>query len=147
MKRLTFLCGLMLPLLAGAAPMGIVVPAYFYPPTYWDSMNYAASRVPLLVIVNPNSGPGTSVDTTYAAAVNSVRSSGAKTLGYVYTSYGARDTNAIRTDIDRYFSFYAIDGFFLDEMDNSADTNVYNYYAGIYQYIQTKGTNLLVMAN
>jgi len=65
----------------------------------------------------------------------------------VYSSYGARDTNAIQADIAALFSFYPLDGIFVDEMANDADTNHYNYYAGLYQFIQTQGTNLLVMGN
>ena len=130
-----------------AAPMGVVVPAYFYPGILWSRMNWAAGRVPLVAIMNPNSGPDTTQNPDYVAAVNSLRASGGKVIGYVSTSYTARSTNAVRTDIDRYFSFYAVDGIFLDEFTNDADTNHLNYYAALYQYIQTKGTNLLVVGN
>jgi len=132
---------------ARGAPMGVVVPAYFYPGGLWTSMNWAAGRVPLVAIMNPNSGPDTTQNPDYVAAVNSLRASGGKVIGYVSTSYAARDTNAVKTDIDRYFSFYAMDGIFLDELTNDSDTNHLNYYAAMYQYIQTKGTNLLVVGN
>jgi len=127
--------------------MGLLVPAYFYPPTYWGGLNFAASRVPLVVIMNPGSGPGAVQDPNYVAAVNSVRAAGGKVLGYVYSSYAARDTNAIQADIDTFFNFYPLDGIFVDEMANDTGTNHYNYYAGLYQYIQTKGANLLVFGN
>jgi len=127
--------------------MGLLVPAYFYPPTYWDGLNFVAARVPLVVIMNPGSGPGTSQDANYVATVNSLRAAGGKVIGYVYSSYAARDANAIRADIDQFFNFYAIDGIFVDEMANDTSTNHYNYYAGLYQYIRTKGTNLLVFGN
>jgi hypothetical protein len=130
-----------------AAPMGIVVPAYFYPGSLWTSMNWASGRVPLVAIMNPNSGPDTTQNPDYVAAMNSLRTSGGKVIGYVSTSYTARDTTAVRIDIDRYFSFYAMDGIFVDELTNDSDTNHLNYYAALYQYIQTKGTNLLVMGN
>ena len=42
---------------------------------------------------------------------------------------------------------YAVDGIFLDEFTNDADTNHLNYYAALHQYIQAKGTNLLVVGN
>ena len=60
LKGLAVLAGLTYSV--GAAPLGLLVPAYFYPPAGWDGLNYAASRVPLLVIVNPGSGPGATVD-------------------------------------------------------------------------------------
>src|SRR5262245_51659938 len=113
-----------------AAPVGIVVPAYFYPGSLWSSMNWAAGRVPLVAIMNPNSGPGTIKDPQYVAAVNSLRAAGGKVIGYVSTSYTARATNAVKTDIDSYFSFYTVDGIFLDEFTNDSNTNHLNYYAG-----------------
>jgi len=130
-----------------AAPTGIVVPAYFYAGPLWSSMNWAAGRVPLVAILNPNSGPGLTQDPQYVTAVNNLRAAGGKVIGYVSTSYTARDTNTVKTDINRYFSFYAVDGIFLDELTNDSDTGHLNYYAGLYQYIQTKGTNLLVIGN
>src|ERR1043165_7397880 len=130
-----------------ATPKGIVVPAYFYPGSLWTSMNWAAGRVPLVAIMNPNDGPDTIQNPDYVAAVNSLRASGGKVIGYVSTAYTARNTNAVKTDIDRYFNFYAMDGIFLDEFTDDANTNHLNYYVSLYEYIQTKGTNLLVVGN
>ena len=62
MKRLALFLGVALTFGVTAAPMGLLVPAYFYPPTYWDGLNFVAARVPLVVIMNPGSGPGTSQD-------------------------------------------------------------------------------------
>ena len=130
-----------------AAATGIMVPAYFYPGALWTSMSNAATRVPLVAIMNPNNGPDTSQNPDYVAAVNSVRSAGGKVIGYVYTSYGARATNIVQTDIDSYFTFYSVDGIFLDEMTDDADTNHLNSYAALYQYVKSKGTNLTVVGN
>src|SRR6185436_19440286 len=138
MKRLVLFVCLACSLGVGAAPMGIVVPAYFYPGSLWNSMNYAAGRVPLVAIMNPNSGPDMTQNPDYIAAVNSLRAAGGTVIGYVSTSYAARDTNAVRTDIDRYYSFYAMDGIFLDEMTDDSDPNHLDYYATLYQYIKGK---------
>jgi|GEM_PF-873643 len=147
MRQLVFLFSFILTLRLQAAPLGLLVPAYFYPPTYWDGLNFAAARVPLVVILNPGSGPGPAPDANYVAAVNSLHAAGGKVLGYVYSSYAARDTNAIQADIASFFSFYRLDGIFVDEMVNDAAMNHYNYYAGLYQYIQKQGANLLVFGN
>jgi len=147
MKRLVAFFGLLFAVAVGAAPLGMLVPAYFYPPTYWDGLNFAASRVPVMVIMNPGSGPGSVQDPNYVAVVNTLRAAGGKVLGYVYSSYATRDTNALQADITNFFNWYPLDGIFVDEMANDADTNHYNYYAGIYAFIQTKGTNLLVFGN
>jgi hypothetical protein len=147
MNRIALVVWLLAALSVCAAPMGIVVPAYFYPGPLWDRMNWAAGRVPLIAILNPNSGPDTSQDPQYVAAVNSLRAGGGKVVGYVSTSYTTRTTNAVKTDIDRYYSFYAMDGIFLDELTNDSNTSHLNYYAALYQYIRTKGTNALVLGN
>lgn len=133
---------------AAAAPMGILVPAYFDPPSnLWNELNFAASRVPLAAIMNPNNGPDTTQNPDYVTAANSLRAAGGLVIGYVYTSYAARDTNTVKADIDRYFSFYSVNGIFLDEMTNDEDAGHLNYYAALYQYIQSQGTNLLVVGN
>jgi len=147
MKRKAAIFLLVMVVGSHAFALGIMVPAYFYPGTLWTSMSNAATRVPLIAIMNPNNGPDTTQNPDYVAAVNSVRSAGGKVIGYVYTSYGARATNVVQTDIDRYFTFYSVDGIFLDEMTDDADTNHLNYYAALYQYIQGKGTNLTVVGN
>lgn len=146
-KPFTLFLSLLLPLGAAAAPMGILVPAYFYPGNLWSDLNWAAGRVPLLTIMNPNSGPDTTRNPDYVAAVNSLRASGGRVIGYVSTAYTTRATNAVMTDIDRYLAFYSLDGIFLDEFTNDADTNHLNYYAALYQYIRTKDPHLLVVGN
>ena len=131
-----------------AAPVGILVPAHFDPPGgFWTELNFAFTRVPLVAIMNPNNGRGRTQSSDYVAAMNSLRAAGGGVIGYVSTSYAARDTNTVKADIDRYFGFYSVDGIFLDEMTNDAITSHLNYYAGLYQYIQKQGINLLVVGN
>jgi hypothetical protein len=132
-----------------ASPLGIMVPAYFYPATgdYWNSLDAAASRVPLVAIMNPDSGPGTSQDGTYVQALANLHQAGGRVTAYVHTSYATRPLADVQNDIDLYLSFYAVDGFFVDEMTNDEDTNHLDYYAAIYQYIKTKGTNYSVTGN
>ena len=69
MKRFLSLIAFASALSLCAAPMGIVVPAYFYPGNRWTGMNWAAGRVPLVAIMNPNSGPDTTQNPDYVAAV------------------------------------------------------------------------------
>jgi len=97
--------------------------------------------------MNPNNGPGRTQNPDYVAAVNSLHTAGGRVIGYVSTSYAARDTNTVKADIDRYFGFYSVDGIFLDEMTNDAIMSHLNYYAALYQYIQKQGTNLLIVGN
>ena len=130
-----------------AAPLGIMVPAYFQPGPLWTSLNSAAGRVPLTAIMNPNNGPGTAQDANYVAAVNSLRAAGGKVIGYVYTSYSARPLAQVEADIDLYLAWYSVDGLFVDEMTNDTDAGHLAYYAALEQYIKSKSANLTVTGN
>ena len=121
----------------------ILVPAYFYPAgrslTYWDQMVAAAPKAPIIAILNPGSGPGTTVDSNYTRAVNRLRTAGGRVIGYVPTGYGSRPIAAVTQDILKYQNFYSVDGIFLDEMGNDGSAASLSYYASLYQYI--KGLN------
>ncbi len=130
-----------------ANPIGIMVPAYFYPGPLWTSMNAAAVQVPLTAIMNPNSGPDTSSDPNYVSAVNALRSAGGKVIAYIHTSYGSRTLSTVESEVDTYLSWYSIDGFFVDEMADDTTTNDLNYYSSLYQYIKGKSATLSVTGN
>ena len=119
------------------AHLGIVVPAYFYPSpgSAWNQLTAAASRVPITAILNPNSGPGTSVDPNYGAAVDQLRAAGGKVLGYVHTSYAARPLADVEAEIDAYHRWYHIDGIFIDEMTSDANAGHLHYYEQIDHFV------------
>lgn len=143
----------LLPLLvaavAAAAPMRLLVPAYFYPVpgSPWDQLTAQAGAAPITAIMDPFNGPGPSVDPSYTAAVTAFKAAGGELLGYVYTSYGARPLAAVTADIDTFLAWYPIDGLFVDEMANDALPAHVDYYAALYQHIKSRGANLEVVAN
>ncbi len=132
---------------ASASQLGIMVPAYFVPGTKWQAMNDAASKVPLIAIMNPNSGPGASQSSSYINALAQLHAAGGKIIGYVSSSYGARPIADVKADIDTYLAWYNVDGFFIDEMTNDSDANHISFYSSIYQYIKSKGTQYSVTGN
>lgn len=127
-------------LISGHAHAGkILVPAYFYPDAdaglhYWDALTAAAPRVSITAIMNPDNGPGSAFNSDYRAAVDALRSAGGQVVGYVHTAYGGRSIDLVKTDIDRYAAFYAMDGFFVDEMSNQSSGLA--YYQTVYDYIK-----------
>jgi hypothetical protein len=139
------------PAVSSTNTLGFLVPAYFYPSGagngFWDSLNGAATRVPLIAILNPNSGPGTSADNNYRRVTTALRSAGGRVIGYIHTSYTARPLNDVKNEVDRYVSFYTVDGFFVDEMDNRNLAASYAYYADLYQFIKGKNAAYTVIAN
>jgi hypothetical protein len=135
---------------AAAAPVGIMVPAYFYPTisNYWSQLDYAAPRVPLIVILNPDSGPGSSVDPNFTTVVTNLHAAGGKLIAYVATGYTTSNiTSQVEFSINRYLGYYTVDGFFLDEMANDASSNDVDYYATLYQYIKATNANFSVTGN
>lgn len=132
-----------------AAPLGIMVPAYFYPSAggYWKDLDSAARRVPLIVIMNPASGPGESSSKAYVRALADLHHAGGKVIGYVHTAYCDRSLVEVENEVDRYLAFYAVDGFFIDEMTNDKSTTHLDYYAALYQYIKAKGAQYTVTGN
>ncbi|MEZ5626689.1 MAG: spherulation-specific family 4 protein [Rhodocyclaceae bacterium] len=124
MKPLVHL--LMLGALAGsgtAQAVELLVPAYFYPGTYtaeWQQLTDTAARQPLSVIINPDNGVGDAVDASHSAAITALRAAGGKVYAYVGTDWGARSFSDVTQEIDRYLDWYALDGFFVDEVSEYA---------------------------
>jgi Spherulation-specific family 4 len=115
---------------------GIAVPSYFYPGSQWDQLASASSTVGL-TIINPNSGPGATRDPNYVNQVNKSKAAGLQVIGYVYTKWGSRASAQVKNDIDRYYSWYGVDGIFLDEA--STDCTKESYYSDLNKYVKSKG--------
>ncbi|WP_299227367.1 spherulation-specific family 4 protein [Sulfurihydrogenibium sp.] len=121
-----------------------IIPLYFYPvgqyQSEWDKLyNLSTSKI-VYVIINPNNGPGNSVDANYVDAINKLKAKGFYVIRYVYTSYGKRSLSSVTNDINKWLSLYGankIDGFFIDEVSNNIKK--YSYYNSIYTYVNSKG--------
>jgi hypothetical protein len=95
--------------------------------------------------MNPNSGPGSSIDPNYLTAIQQSQSSGITIIGYVHTSYGTRDTTTVLSEIDDYYTWYSVDGIFLDEVASSCTS--LPYYTTLYDFIKTRNGLELVVLN
>jgi hypothetical protein len=112
---------------------GIAIPAYFYPGTLWTTATSSTPRTSIM-IMNPNSGPGTSQDANYVKAVTAAQAAGIKVLGYVSTRYGQRPVQEAVNNIYAYKTWYGVDGIFLDE--TRADAAGVSYYKALAKYIR-----------
>ncbi len=114
------------------------IPAYFYPGPLWDQAIAGAPIVGTMVM-NPASGPGVSSNSDYVAAVNKAQAAGIKVIGYVHTSYGARDAAVVKAEIDSYKAWYGVSGIFLDEV--ASDAALIPYYQDLAAHVRaTAGT-------
>jgi len=126
----------------GSGPTGTIVPLYSYPTNAaWSaivSAKNAHPTVPVVAVVNPNNGPGTSVDSNYTTGIANLQAAGITVIGYVFTSYGARAESAVQADMNTWKSLYpAVTGIFFDEMSNH-DADI-PYYQRQDSYARSKG--------
>lgn len=120
---------------------GALIPAYVSPGAIVDVVSGAAR--PRLLVINPANGPGPHARSSYRLAVLAAREAGARVLGYVPTSYGARSASDVVTDIDRYTSWYGVDGIFLDEASPSAAQ--LPYYEALSRHVHASAKRLVVL--
>jgi hypothetical protein len=127
-----------------------LIPAYFYPSgVKWQNMCSALRAHGYLatLIMNPNNGPGAGLDTNYTAALTFChqRPNPQRIVGYVDTAYGTRSAALVKSDIDRYYGWYAVDGVFFDQMSNNSGTKP--YYLDLYNYVRTKSAGAVIIGN
>lgn len=124
---------------------GIIIPLYFDPNTTWYEivqLHHEYPGVPMIVIVNPDNGPGSNYSQAYRNWTAEMTSSGITVLGYIYTSYGSRSASTIMGQVDQYITWYGIYGIFLDEVsDNSSDSS---YYHNVTQDCRSVGITYIV---
>jgi hypothetical protein len=128
-----------------ATAAGIMVPLYTYPGGTWDTVvntKNAHPDVPIVAIVNPASGPGGSKDSNYVTGIAELKAAGVVVIGYVSTAYTSRSLDAVKGDIDKWDSWYDIDGIFFDEQTNWAGGESYYTQAG--DYAESKGLGFTV---
>lgn len=130
----------------------LLIPAYKYPTawtqdSYWDTIVTAGGLTVPYVVVNPNNGPGSSINPDYVTQVANNAAAGIKNIGYVYLSYQTRPMTDVKQDIDTWHALYPeTAGFFLDEVDASSRASLC-YMSQVFNYIKTKWPRDIVVAN
>ncbi|CAD6581726.1 MAG: hypothetical protein ASARMPREDX12_000648 [Alectoria sarmentosa] len=153
MKSLLLLAPLFLTLPTTA--LFILLPLYVYPNTSasdWSNATAAIAAYPKVqwqIIVNPDSGPGTTgypTDPNYITGIAQLNSyANVQTLGYVDTNDTHRAYAAVVSDIDVYASWanypdsqynISMAGIFFDDVNNTKSTAVstYMHNASAYAY-------------
>ena len=124
---------------------GIIVPLYIYPGAAWDELieiKNNNSAVPIVAVINPNSGPGSVKDPNYVAGIRELKAAGIVVLGYTWTDYGARSSSAVRSEITKYKNWYSVDGIFFDAMSNLRGK--LNYYKNLDNFAKSRGLEMTV---
>lgn len=140
---------------AATTTQSVFVPGYSYPErwpggnnSYWEAIRGAgAAKVPF-VVVNPNSGPGASVNADYAGELADLDAKGVKYIGYVKHNKQQRDIKEVAAEIDRWYQLYpGIKGMFFDETHNESNPVQTCYIANLYNYMKVKHPGSIVVHN
>ncbi len=102
-----------------ACPQQSILPAYFYPGPTWQAA-LASATSSSTIVVNPESGPGSSFDPQYAQVISAARSEGVQLLGYIDTNYATVPLTTIDQEIGDYQTWYGITGIYFDQSSSSA---------------------------
>lgn len=128
---------------------GVYVPLFVYPAgkglEEYDRLVEARQRhpsVPVITTINPASGPGEFLDDNFVNATKKLQDGGVTVAGYVYAGYGPRDAGKIITDIDKYATWYGVDGVFIDEFANW--TGYEDKFRQIADYARSRGMEVVV---
>ncbi|MGH9919253.1 MAG: spherulation-specific family 4 protein [Nitrososphaerales archaeon] len=122
---------------------GVVIPLYNYPDSTWSTIAQTAQanpNVPIIAVINPDNGPGSSQDPTYLAGVQSLQAAGVKVIGYVATGYATSSYSAVSSVeslANDYKVWYNVNGIFFDEMSNVATYE--SYYSTLNSYVKSDG--------
>ncbi|KAL8728276.1 MAG: hypothetical protein Q9166_005517 [cf. Caloplaca sp. 2 TL-2023] len=147
MKFYTLLTPLLLAI-PFSSSLNILLPLYLYPgpdASAWSDVFSTISSHPSVqfeVVVNPNSGPGTTsypTDPNIIAGIAKLNSyPNVHTVGYVLTGHGSRDMATINADVDVYAKWASyedadihIGGIYLDEVSSEATSANYAYYQSV----------------
>src|SRR6266480_7847310 len=125
---------------------GVVIPLYSYPDSTWTTIAQTAKahpNVPIMVIINPNNGPGPSSDPVYLAAVQKLQSAGVTVLGYVDMLTGggtlpAKTVPSAENQVDAYHNWYGANGIFFDDFNNGFTYSPATY-ATLDTYVKAQG--------
>jgi hypothetical protein len=140
---------------AQSAVAGVIVPLYTPPSdSSWAELlatKNAYPDVPIIAIINPDSGPGYGQSSEWEAGIAQLRAAGIKVIGYVATGYGATPVSSVEQQVEEYASWYQLDGIFFDEMANYNGTGscpvactMQQYYTDLVNYTSSLGYNLTV---
>ncbi|CAG7939279.1 unnamed protein product [Penicillium olsonii] len=138
---LSFLCA-MLALAHRAQSTGVIVPLYSWPGTdAWTTVYESVAAhpsVPFYLIINPDTGPGTTEypEESYITGISKLNSyPNVRVLGYTYTNHGTRAKSEVEKDIAAYAKWanYAgkdisLAGIFFDLTPNGEDQSKLDYF-------------------
>jgi hypothetical protein len=131
---------------APSTTTGLIIPLYTYPTNLsWSTLikeKLSYPSVPIIAVVNPDSGPGKSPNPIYATGIAGLQKVGIVVVGYVPTGYASAKLKTVDASALDYKSWYNVNGIFFDQMSNSPSEA--SYYSVASQYANSIGLDLTV---
>jgi hypothetical protein len=126
----------------------IAVPAYFSSSQSWSMLANSFPTVGI-AILDPQSGPGSAPNPELLADVQIAQSKGVLVIGYVATAYAAGGISLTQAEawIGDYYSWYNVDGVFVDEVSSSCATTPLAYYTQLHQFVKSEPGAAYVVLN
>lgn len=122
---------------------GILFPFYIYPTPAALQPAIAAKQqypnVAMRLVLNPNSGPGATINTDYVNASAQLKAAGISVAGYVDTNYSTIPIATVEAQILQWWNWYKPDGIFLDQMSVN-----HPYYSAITAYAKGLGIKYVI---
>ena len=136
--------------ISASGRLRLLVPAYIYPGgdgrKEWQRLIDASSKVEIVAIANPDSGPGKESNLDYAAIFTEASNHGIKLVGYVSTDYGKRPQAEIKKDVDAWIRFYPqVRGFFFDQQPSESQHAA--HFAELREFVKRRIPDALVITN
>lgn len=129
----------------------ILIPFYIYP-NHWDDsylwrkFSDSTKQTEIWVTINPDNGPGNSVNPDYDIGLSDINFNWIKIFCYIPTDYRKREINKVKEDIERYLKFYKkynLYGIFFDEVNYSSKSIL--YYKEICNYAKIRGFKWIIL--
>ncbi len=117
-----------------------MIPAYQYPTSgsMWSTLaTTVPANLPAYVIANVDSGPGTTLDSTYAAAISKAEATGWTMMGYVDTAEATDSISSVESQVNEWRSLYGVNDIFFDDV-TGATANL-SYYETLTGYVHSLG--------
>jgi hypothetical protein len=125
----------------------IDVPLYSDSIPVWSSA-IRGSAATDTIFLDPSDGPGNSPRLDYMTLVKDAQARGIRVLGYVDTVWakGAVSISQAEAAIDKYYSWYGVDGIMFDETTDSCSPAPVGYYTELYDFVKQKpGPDVVVL--
>jgi hypothetical protein len=122
-------------------------------PLYSDSVSVwlsaiGGSAATATIFLNPSDGPGNSLKPTYLPLVKEAQWRGIRVLGYVDTMWakGAVSVSQAEAAVDKYYSWYGVDGIMFDQVTDSCAAAPVSFYTELYNFVKQKpGADIVVL--